>query len=198
MLRLFYYCEYLKFKVGLFRLEADEKAFEKSLSGKKDMKNHSQSSIVEKQQVSLESNGNKKANTWSFLWRSFLLLILLSAFFGVIYNIGSLIVKADAVATIQYRKTIIFLLVGVIFLRLALLYRKNKIRPLFSKKLDVRHQQWCFLNALMAALFLSLSVLNLFIALAFSEEIWVTYKLFSGLFVYVAICIISIIVSKKQ
>lgn len=161
------------------------------------MKNISPSSLEENQSAVSESSEKQKANVWSFLWRSFLVFILTSILLGVVYKVGSLIVQVDALKVIQYKNTIVFLFIGALFGVLALLYKRNNIRPLFSQKIAIQHQQWYFLNALMAALFLSLSALNLLILLTFSVEAWVTYKLFSGLFVYVAICIIAVLASKK-
>ncbi|ENO85885.1 septation protein A [Thauera linaloolentis] len=82
---------------------------------------------------------------------------------------------------IKWKPTALYWLFGAVLLGSALLFRRNLIRKMLEAQIQLPDAVWERLNMAWAAFFVSMGLLNIYIAYSFSEEAWVNFKLFGGM-----------------
>ncbi|THF66106.1 septation protein A [Pseudothauera nasutitermitis] len=82
---------------------------------------------------------------------------------------------------IKWKPTALYWLFGGVLAISALLFRRNLIRRMLEAQIRLPDAVWDKLNLAWAGFFLTMGVLNLYVAYSFSEEAWVNFKLFGGM-----------------
>lgn len=82
---------------------------------------------------------------------------------------------------IKWKPTALYWLFGAVLLGSATLFRKNLIRTMLEAQIQLPEPVWGRLNLAWAGFFISMGLLNLYVAYSFSEEAWVNFKLFGGM-----------------
>ncbi|ROH88421.1 septation protein A [Pseudomethylobacillus aquaticus] len=79
---------------------------------------------------------------------------------------------------IKWKPTVLYWLFTAALLISALAFRKNLIRSLMEKQVQMPDAIWQKLNFAWAGFFAVLGVINLYVAFNFSTDLWVDFKLF--------------------
>ncbi|MDP2026667.1 septation protein A [Sulfuriferula sp.] len=79
---------------------------------------------------------------------------------------------------IKWKPTVLYWLFAVILLGGAWLFKKNFIRVMMEKQVNLPDSVWNNLNLSWAAFFVVMGVANLYVAYNFSTDDWVNFKLF--------------------
>lgn len=82
---------------------------------------------------------------------------------------------------IKWKPTVLYWLFGGVLSVSALLFRKNLIRALMSKQIELPDAAWSRLNWSWVGFFLFMGAINLYVAYTFSTDAWVNFKLFGGM-----------------
>lgn len=82
---------------------------------------------------------------------------------------------------IKWKPTALYWLFGAVLLGSATLFRRNLIRTMLEAQIQLPEPVWGRLNLAWAGFFISMGLLNLYVAYSFSEEAWVNFKLFGGM-----------------
>ncbi|MDZ4141941.1 MAG: septation protein A [Methylotenera sp.] len=98
---------------------------------------------------------------------------------GVIISVfgGATLLLKDP-TFIQWKPTILYWLFSVSLVGAQLIFKKNLIRNMMEKQINLPDAIWSRLNLAWAGLFLVLGVLNLYVAFNYSQDAWVNFKLF--------------------
>ncbi len=81
---------------------------------------------------------------------------------------------------IKWKPTVLYWLFGTVLSASTLFFRKNLIRSLMSKQVELPEPVWSRLNWSWVAFFAFMGVANLYVAFNFSTDTWVDFKLFGG------------------
>ena len=95
---------------------------------------------------------------------------------------------------IQWKPTIFNWAMGLVFLGSQFIGNKNLIARTLGSQLEVPYGIWTRLNYLWSAYFLVVGSLNLVVAYRFSQDVWVSYKLYSSIGFTIALSIITVAV----
>ena len=95
---------------------------------------------------------------------------------------------------IQWKPTILNWVLAVIFLFYSVFFEKNLLERMLGSKLELPAQAWKKLNLIWIGNFLIVGTLNIYVAINFSESIWVSYKLYSAIFFTILLAILTIII----
>lgn len=99
-------------------------------------------------------------------------------------------------AFIQWKPTIFNWVLAIVFGGSQFIGDKNLMERTLGSQLQLPHPIWTRLNLLWVANFLIVGALNLVVAYGFSEETWVSYKLYSAIgFTLVLTILTALIVS---
>lgn len=84
---------------------------------------------------------------------------------------------------IKWKPTVLYWLFAVILFGANLLFRKNLIRAMMEKKVQLPDEVWGKLNTAWVAFFAFMGILNLYVAFwgGFATSTWVSFKLFGGM-----------------
>ncbi len=82
---------------------------------------------------------------------------------------------------IKWKPTVLYWLFTIVLLGSALLFKKNLMRSVMEKQLQLPDAVWAKLNWSWAGFFAVMGVINLWVAMHFSTEAWVNFKMFGGL-----------------
>ncbi len=82
---------------------------------------------------------------------------------------------------IKWKPTALYWLFGGVLLGSVTLFRRNLIRKMLEAQIQLPDPVWGRLNLAWAGFFISMGLLNLYVAYSFSEEAWVNCKLFGGM-----------------
>ena len=119
-------------------------------------------------QVALQKARGRKVDL--MLWVSLVLVVVL----------GGLTVWLHSETFIKWKPTLLYwVMASALFIGTAL-FDRNLLRTLMGEQLKLPAQVWRRLNVAWILFFLAMGLLNLWIAYAFSTEIWVNFKLFGG------------------
>lgn len=105
------------------------------------------------------------------LWIS---LVLVVVFGGL-----TLILKDESF--IKYKLTLFYWGLAVGMTVAALAFKKNAIRSMLGEQLELPEPVWTKVNASWIGFFLFMGAANLIIAINFSTDVWVNFKMFGGL-----------------
>ena len=75
----------------------------------------------------------------------------------------------------------LYWLLGAGFLISDLVFRKNPIKAMMGKQIELPERLWAKLTFAWSGFFAFMGALNLFVAFNFSEAVWVNFKLFGGM-----------------
>ena len=95
---------------------------------------------------------------------------------------------------IQWKPTIFNWTLALIFLAAHFFSEKNLIERTLGSQLDLPSQAWKKLNFLWIGNFIVVGALNIFVALNFSESLWVSYKLYSAIGFTILLATLTIII----
>lgn len=113
--------------------------------------------------------------TW---WRSRRLEPMHLVSLGLIVVFGGATLWLQNPLFIMWKPTILYLLFAAAFLGSQFIGEKPLVQRLMGSMLAAPDKVWRQVNMAWAIFFLSLAVLNLYVAYHFSEETWVNFKLF--------------------
>lgn len=82
---------------------------------------------------------------------------------------------------IKWKPTVLYWAFAVVLVGARYAFRKNLIRSMVGKQLELPEPVWDKLNLSWAGFFLVMGCLNLFVAFRFSTDVWVNFKLFGGM-----------------
>ena len=81
---------------------------------------------------------------------------------------------------IKWKPTVLYWLAGVVFLG-ALAFRTNLVKAVMGEGIELPDPVWTKLAIAWGLFFLFKGALNLYVAYAFSTDVWVNFKLFGGM-----------------
>lgn len=90
---------------------------------------------------------------------------------------------------IKWKPTVLYWVFGLVLAGSAMFLRKNLIRVMLSEQLQLPEQVWGPLNWSWTAFFLFMGAANLYVAYNFSTDLWVTFKLFGGMGLFILFAI---------
>lgn len=93
---------------------------------------------------------------------------------------GATLISRDPLF-IKLKPTVLYWLFAVILTGAQLFFRKNLIRALMEKQMSLPDAVWIKVNASWIGFFAVMGLLNLYVAYAYSEAIWVQFKVFGGI-----------------
>lgn len=123
--------------------------------------------------------------------KNLLITFLLFIIFG-----GATIFLRDP-TFIKWKPTVINLVFALIFLGSIFIGDKSLAQRILGGTIDAPKHIWFKLNTAWIIFFISVAAINLYIAYNFSEEFWVSFKLFGMMGLTIAFIIIQIIILSR-
>ncbi|CAN5888353.1 septation protein A [soil metagenome] len=105
----------------------------------------------------------------AMLWISF---IIIAAF-------GSATIYFHSETFIKWKPTVIYLCYAVSFLMGQFIFKKNLLKAAMGSQLKMPEPIWSKLSLVWVAYFISMAMINLYVAFNFSTSTWVSFKLYS-------------------
>lgn len=93
---------------------------------------------------------------------------------------------------IQWKPTIFNWAMGLVFLGSQFIGKQNLIARTLGSQLEVPYAIWTRLNYMWSAYFFVVGALNIYVAYHYSEDFWVSYKLYSSIGFTVALSILTV------
>ena len=81
---------------------------------------------------------------------------------------------------IKWKPTVLYWLFGAVLAGAAMFFRRNLIRAMMGREVELPDAVWTQLNWSWVAFFAFMGVLNLYVAYQFPTDLWVNFKLFGG------------------
>ena len=100
---------------------------------------------------------------------------------ALILVLGGLTLVLHDKRFIMWKPTVLYWLLGAGFLISDLAFRKNPIKAMMGKQIELPERLWAKLTFAWSGFFAFMGALNLFVAFNFSEAVWVNFKLFGGM-----------------
>ena len=107
----------------------------------------------------------------AMLWVSFAVIVL----FG-----GATLALQDE-TFIKWKPTVLYWLFASTLAFAVLAFRKNLIRAMLAKQVELPEQVWSRLNWSWIVFFVFMGAANLYVAFNFPTDLWVSFKLFGGM-----------------
>lgn len=107
----------------------------------------------------------------TMLWVSLVIIVV----FG-----GATLFLHDA-TFIQWKPTVLYWLFALTLAGSALFMKRNLIRSLMQEQVQLPDAVWSRLNLSWIAFFTVMGILNIYVAKNFSEDTWVSFKLYGGM-----------------
>ena len=127
-----------------------------------------------------------------WLWkRSIGRMVLLSTLLVLIF--GSMTLWLRDGIFIQWKPTVIYILLALGFSGAQLLTKSTPMERLMGETIAINSAIWRKINVMWVGVFLFLAVTNLFVVYNFSESIWVNFKLFGVLGITLLATIVQVI-----
>ncbi len=82
---------------------------------------------------------------------------------------------------IKWKPTVLYWLFALVLAGTPLLFKRNPMRAMLGKQIDLPDHAWGKLNWSWCGFFLFMGAANLFVAYTFSTDLWVNFKLFGGM-----------------
>ena len=117
---------------------------------------------------------------------------------GLITVFGGLTIVLHNKTFIMFKPGLLYWIMGVSML-IGQYMGKNGVKLLLKEQIKLADKDWMLLNMAWVGFFIIMGFLNLYIALSFSEYIWVKFKVFGGLslmLVFMSVC--GIYIYRKQ
>jgi len=106
---------------------------------------------------------------------------MLWASLGIIVVFGGATLFLQDETFIKWKPTVLYWLFGAVLGASAFLFRRNLIRAMLGKQMELPEPVWARLNVSWIVFFLTMGVLNLYVAYNFGTDFWVNFKLFGGI-----------------
>ena len=100
--------------------------------------------------------------------------------FGLIVVFGGLTLLLQDKRFIMWKPTVLYWIFAGALAVSATVFRKNLIRSMLSKEIQLPDPIWARLNWSWVGFFVAMGCANLYIAFNFDEPTWVKFKLFGG------------------
>jgi len=100
---------------------------------------------------------------------------------GVIVLFGGATLIAHNDTFIKWKPTVLYWLMGGALLMGQLFFRKNLLKSLMGKQMELPDAAWRVMNWSWTGFFAVMGVINLWVAFNFDTDTWVNFKLFGGL-----------------
>ena len=105
---------------------------------------------------------------------------------GVITVFGGATIYLHNETFIKWKPTVLYWLFAAALLIAAALFKKNLIRAMMEKQVELPAPVWSRLLMSWIVFFAAMGVLNLYVAYNYSTDTWVNFKLFGGMGLMVA------------
>jgi len=106
---------------------------------------------------------------------------MLWASLGIIGVFGGATLLLQDETFIKWKPTVLYWLFAAVLGASAYFFRKNLIRAMLGKQIELPEPVWGRLNLSWIGFFLVMGVLNLYVAYNFGTDFWVNFKLFGGI-----------------
>lgn len=113
-------------------------------------------------------------------WKTKKLDTMQLASLGLIVVFGGATLIFRNAIFIQWKPTILYWLIAA-FVLFGLISKKNVLQLLMGKELQLPEKVWKNLAIAWCVFFFLMGVINLFVAYTFSEQTWVSYKVFGAM-----------------
>jgi len=84
-------------------------------------------------------------------------------------------------AFIKWKPTVLYWCFAAVLLFSQMFFNKNLVRAMLEKQMSLPEGIWRRVNLSWVAFFLTMGLLNLYVAYSFSTNIWVNFKMFGGM-----------------
>lgn len=111
--------------------------------------------------------------------------------FLIVLVFGSLTLMLQDDTFIKWKVTVVYALFSIALIVSRYAFQKNLIKQMLAKEIKLPEPVWNNLNIAWALFFILLSVINLYIAFNFSQQVWVNFKVFGLLVVTLMFTILS-------
>ncbi len=101
--------------------------------------------------------------------------------FAIIALFGGATIYFHNETFIMWKPTVLYWCFGAVLLFSQIMLRKNLIRIMMQEQVSMPDLVWHRLNLAWVAFFLTMGLLNLYVAFTFSLATWVNFKLFGGM-----------------
>jgi intracellular septation protein len=105
---------------------------------------------------------------------------MLWASLGIIVVFGGATLLLQDETFIKWKPTVLYWLFSIVLAASALFFRRNLIRAMLETQIQLPDPIWAKLNWIWVGFFVFMGVANLYVALSFSTDVWVNFKLFGG------------------
>jgi intracellular septation protein len=110
---------------------------------------------------------------------------------------GATLISRDPLF-IKLKPTVLYWLFAAILAGGQLFFKKNLIRSLMEKQMALPDLVWAKLNASWIGFFAVMGLLNLYVAYAFSEAVWVNFKVFGGIGIMLIFVVLQALVLARH
>jgi intracellular septation protein len=124
----------------------------------------------------------------NMLWVS---LAVITVFGG-----ATLLFKDDTF--IKWKPTVLYWLFGAVLGVAAFVFKKNLVRAMMEKQVNLPEPIWTRLLTSWIAFFAVMGVLNLYVAYNFSLDAWVNFKMFGGIGLMLAFVLLQAVMLAKH
>lgn len=100
---------------------------------------------------------------------------------GIIVVFGGATLFFHNEAFIKWKPTVLYWLFTLTLIASALAFKKNLIRGMMDAQVQLPETVWSKLNWAWAGFFALMGALNLWVAMRFSTDVWVNFKLFGSI-----------------
>ena len=101
--------------------------------------------------------------------------------FAVIVVFGGATLALQDETFIKWKPTVLYWLFAIVLAVAALAFRRNLIRAMLGKQVELPEPVWSRLNWSWIGFFVFMGAVNLYVAFNFSTDLWVSFKLFGGM-----------------
>lgn len=101
--------------------------------------------------------------------------------FAIITLFGGATIYFHNETFIKWKPTVLYWSFAAVLLFSKLIWNKNLIRGMMEKQMTLPERLWHRVNLAWVAFFLTMGLLNLYVAFNFSTASWVNFKLFGGM-----------------
>jgi len=117
---------------------------------------------------------------------------------AIIVILGGATLLAQDETFIKWKPTVLYWLIASVLLVSSLVFRKNLIELILKKQMILPPAVWSKLNLSWTVFFLLMGGVNLYVALRFSVDIWVTFKLFGATGMMLVFIVLQVMVLGKH
>lgn len=97
---------------------------------------------------------------------------------GLVTVLGGMTIAFRDDTFIKWKPSVLYWVFAVVLVASAVILKKNIIRAMLEAQVEVPNHVWTKLNLAWAAFFAVMGFANLFVAMSFSTDTWVNFKLF--------------------